>query len=590
MKITLYHGSSNKNLRFKPDSVMWFTTNKESAKEWADRIILGGKRNKASYIYTVEYDVKNAYEMGDAEFNSEYAKYADSPDKDDIYIELFMEDINEYRDELVFNGFDCARYSPIANETHYAIFYESRKGIKWIDKELVSDELDEQVMYHGTTADFNKFDRSYYRRGDYGYGFYFTRSKNDATYYAAKDGYLLTCEIPDEDQLMDWDFHGTNSPYVKECMNKLIEDLYEKDTEVYDYIYTGYYENRFPCGWVWYRLAEKFEMTGEQLADLFHSYGIKGIWSLDGGCSVVFKADDIKIIDKQPIRKKELVTESDNKIIAYHGGKLDKIHDGHLYFTNDLETAKYYGNDKNADYKIYKCELTFQNPIVFDNGDEYDDYIQEISSWDDVIEQGYDSIICEEEPKYYVALKPVEQVKILDTVTPLNERLEDIGAGYVTNNPKEIVQLFKNKPQDYRVLYDKNIGMYMICDGESYLHQDMLEDAYRAGLYYAQEDYIRRIGAFQNYIEIGQDGGFDVDDTEIEPYLWYIVFSPSEEWEVGIDGYDTRYKYDFGYVLTRGCDLSDIPLWDALGVPQETLRESVSIYQELNRILEEYIN
>ena len=58
----VYHGSSNKNLRFNPKKpLLFFTTNKEDAKDWADRVILGGKRNKGSYVYSAELNFKNLF-------------------------------------------------------------------------------------------------------------------------------------------------------------------------------------------------------------------------------------------------------------------------------------------------------------------------------------------------------------------------------------------------------------------------------------------------------------------------------------------------------------------------------------------------
>lgn len=158
----------------------------------------------------------------------------------------------------------------------------------------------------------------------------------------------------------------------------------------------------------------------------------------------------------------------------------------------------------------------------------------------------------------------------------LNERLEKMGDCFCTTSAYDIVNLLKNKPKEYRILYDKNINTYMIGDADSITHWDMLQEAKRNALYYSQEDFINSLGDFQNYVDLGQDGGWDENDNEIEPFLYYIVFSPNEEWELGTDGYNKRYDYPFGHVFTRGCDLSEIDLWDALGVPQnsEKINES----------------
>lgn len=115
------------------------------------------------------------------------------------------------------------------------------------------------------------------------------------------------------------------------------------------------------------------------------------------------------------------------KIIAYHGGNLDNgVYNGHLYFTDDIETAKLYGGENNPNYKLYKCELTFENPLELDD-EEYDEYMQQMDNWEQPIREGYDSIISTETgfATYYVALNPIKQVKILKVLKSLKEDFND---------------------------------------------------------------------------------------------------------------------------------------------------------------------
>lgn len=165
----------------------------------------------------------------------------------------------------------------------------------------------------------------------------------------------------------------------------------------------------------------------------------------------------------------------------------------------------------------------------------------------------------------------------------LNETLHKMRNGFITNTPQDIVNLLKNKPKEYRILYDKNIDMYMIGDAEDVTHYDMIQSAYNDAYYYNMEDFINSLGGtIDNYTEMGQSGYWDGEPEEnFESYLWYIVFSPNEEWELGTDGYNKRYDYPFGHIFTRGCDLSEIRLWDALGTPlnSESLNEEVSSAQ-----------
>lgn len=165
----------------------------------------------------------------------------------------------------------------------------------------------------------------------------------------------------------------------------------------------------------------------------------------------------------------------------------------------------------------------------------------------------------------------------------LKESLEKIDGCFITKSPYDIVNLLKNKPKEYRILYDKNIDMYMIGDAEQYIHHQFLEKAFKNGYYYSQEEFMKNMcGGYDTYSlysyqDLGQSGYWDGEpDENFDAFLWYIVFSPNEEWTLGTDGYDKRYDYPFGHVFTRGCDLSEIGLWDALGVPQnsEKLNES----------------
>lgn len=157
----------------------------------------------------------------------------------------------------------------------------------------------------------------------------------------------------------------------------------------------------------------------------------------------------------------------------------------------------------------------------------------------------------------------------------VNESLKNEGGFFITNSGRDILNLLQNKPKEYRIVYDANLNLFMICDANEGIHQDMLEKAYNNGLYYNLEKFIDSLGSFQNYIETGQDGGWDENDEEIESYLYYMVFDPTGQWQVGDDGYDTIYKLPFGNLLTRKCDLSEIPFYDMLPLTEQ-LNEAVN--------------
>ena len=91
-KIIAYHGSSDKDLKVRENSLLFFTGNKEEALEWANRTILGNKNNKENYVYTAEITFNKPYIIGDVKANPEYEKYKDNEDAQN---EIFFDDINE---------------------------------------------------------------------------------------------------------------------------------------------------------------------------------------------------------------------------------------------------------------------------------------------------------------------------------------------------------------------------------------------------------------------------------------------------------------------------------------------------------------
>ena len=159
----------------------------------------------------------------------------------------------------------------------------------------------------------------------------------------------------------------------------------------------------------------------------------------------------------------------------------------------------------------------------------------------------------------------------------VNESLKNEGGFFITNSGRDILNLLQNKPKEYRIVYDANLKLFMICDANEGIHADMLEKAYKNGLYYNMDKFIDSLGSFQNYIETGQDGGWDENDNEINSFLYYMVFDPTGQWEAGDDDYDTVYKLPFGNLFTRKCDLSEIPFYNIL-----PLTEQLNEYDEFD--------
>ena len=140
-KITVYHGSSDKNLKIKDNSTIFFTNDKDDAERWAKRLILGGKKNKENYIYKAEITFNKPYIIGDSEANPEYNKFKDienEKEKKDIYVEIFFDDITNNYKEFVAKGYDCFIDNMIGNGiTYYVIPSEFKNNVKWLEVEKI---------------------------------------------------------------------------------------------------------------------------------------------------------------------------------------------------------------------------------------------------------------------------------------------------------------------------------------------------------------------------------------------------------------------------------------------------------------------
>jgi rubrerythrin len=179
----------------------------------------------------------------------------------------------------------------------------------------------------------------------------------------------------------------------------------------------------------------------------------------------------------------------------------------------------------------------------------------------------------------YIAFEP-NQIKNITNQSPTNssnineellsESLHKLGSNcFITNSPYDIKNLIANKPKLYRILYDSNIDMYMIGDGNEVIHWDMLKESHRQGYYANYEDYIDSLGSLYNYFDVGTGGDYNGEE-DVDPFLWFIVFSPDEQsWVLGADSYDAEYHSPYGNIFTRDCDLKDIELYKVLKVSND---------------------
>ena len=153
----------------------------------------------------------------------------------------------------------------------------------------------------------------------------------------------------------------------------------------------------------------------------------------------------------------------------------------------------------------------------------------------------------------------------------LEESTERYNGMIFTDSPYTIRDYCVNRPDAYRILYDANIDLYMLCDASLHIHWDLINQAYNLGFYSelkADEtldevvrDYITDRDLF-NYTDIGCDGFYDNGDdcVEIGQYLMYAIWVPNGMNEDEIDnspssdGYDDEFEFPAGSLFTRGLD------------------------------------
>ena len=165
----------------------------------------------------------------------------------------------------------------------------------------------------------------------------------------------------------------------------------------------------------------------------------------------------------------------------------------------------------------------------------------------------------------------------------IKERLQKLSDDiFYTDYAGDIANLLANKPKEYRFLYDAQADLYMICPAFDYIHMDMMNKAFRSGLYEDQKDFLNATigfynrGMYQDYFSFGTelielDGddswvspeqfsdNVSKDDNFIYPWIYCFGFLPSKNNENDLtnDGYDHSYDFSFGTVYTRDFDLSE---------------------------------
>ena len=241
----------------------------------------------------------------------------------------------------------------------------------------------------------------------------------------------------------------------------------------------------------------------------------------------------------------------------------DEHYDDINHFLSKLE---YLLDVPDLDYKNNKYNFAFKKstitPEIREIIDDLDYYLNELDY--EVIEETTETANIEYEDDIQFAYK-INENYLVETTERYNGMI-------FTDSPYTIRDYCVNRPDAYRILYDANIDMYMLCDASLHIHWDLVQQAFDLG-YYSElkndedldpviREYVADRDLF-NYTDLGVGGFYDGDDGMVEfgQYLMYAIWVPNgiNEDEIdnspSSDGYDDEFEFPAGSLFTRGLDL-----------------------------------
>lgn len=147
--------------------------------------------------------------------------------------------------------------------------------------------------------------------------------------------------------------------------------------------------------------------------------------------------------------------------------------------------------------------------------------------------------------------------QLADDYEKLDEKFEEIADDmFATNSAYDVINQMKNKPKPIRLVYDKDINYYFIGDAYSYIHQDILEEAFYQGFY---PDMLSSSEARDK-----------VDNYEVLLFAFYPSENHRQDLEKSSDGYTRKYVYDFGTIYSHEMTpLEDYEIYNILGEPKK---------------------
>ena len=339
-----YRGYDSKypNLGVPKNHGMWMTDNIEYAKTYAEEFGKYGKIAKITIdwskiswategeIYDLELDVydsdedtcrivkQNGYNAWICDYYSDGARGLCLIDSSPI---VSIEDVDE------------SEYSNYVEENVEKDTYElgAEKGMS--PYYHVNESLDELDLYHGTNADFDKFDENFYLTGigemAYGWGVYLSNSINTAKEYGP-GGQIMTVEVPDGKYLDSRRISKSEASKIAHAFYKFF--LSSEHGQVYKGSEKEFWDYECSClenvpdGSYLYGTISTFLGSDKEASEWLHSIGYVGL-RFPGHNSntgekfmnyVIFDANDVKIIKKEQSKLHEN-NETKEIITLYHG-------------------------------------------------------------------------------------------------------------------------------------------------------------------------------------------------------------------------------------------------------------------------------
>ena len=335
------------------------------------------------------------------------------------------------------------RYGNYSTQDRYFLLEEtedvSREDQIFIERGLTLF----QKAYHGSSELFNKFDNSYINSGygeqAFGYGHYFSSKKEVAKWYGKEvnkegKGHLYKAEIPDDNELLDW-----NKLYKKQ--SKVIQDILKPAADNFEKRFKLEAKGEHLYGWI------PGVKNAREASKWLLEKGIKGIRYFDnkspkeaGGGSynyVIFDDNDINITqtlfqtatptDTEEFKKwfgdSKVVDKNGNPKIVYHNTMRNFTAFNLSYVRRMVEIPAFFFAPESDPYCEYgdiemPVYLSMKNPYKgnYSNykgikGGLTDNAFMEIR--ETLIADGYDGIIGEESDGtiYEYAVFFPEQIK-----------------------------------------------------------------------------------------------------------------------------------------------------------------------------------